>query len=71
MSITIAGYKLIELLYDGTTTCVYRALRESEQTSVIIKTLKSGYPTIEEVSRLRHEYKILQSLEIEGIVKLT
>ncbi|BAZ15772.1 ATP-binding region ATPase domain protein [Calothrix sp. NIES-4071] len=69
MNITIAGYNLIELLYEGTTTCVYRALRESEQTSVIIKTFKSEYPTIEQVSRLRHEYKILQSLEIEGIVK--
>ncbi|MUH01226.1 AAA family ATPase [Scytonema sp. UIC 10036] len=69
MNITIAGYNFIELLYDGTTTCVYRALRESEQTSVIIKTLKSEYPTIEQVSRLRHEYKILHNLEIEGIVK--
>ncbi|MBW4599638.1 MAG: AAA family ATPase [Calothrix sp. FI2-JRJ7] len=69
MNITIAGYNLIELLYDGTTTCVYRALRESDQTSVIIKTLKSEYPSIEQVSRLRHEYKILQTLEIEGIVK--
>lgn len=73
MNITIAGYNLIELLSDGTTTCVYRALRESDQTSVIIKTLKSEYPSIEQVSRLRHEYKILQTLvqtlEIEGIVK--
>ncbi|OKH55528.1 serine/threonine protein kinase [Calothrix sp. HK-06] len=69
MNITIAGYSFIELLYEGTTTYVYRALRESEQASVIIKTFKSEYPTIEQVSRLRHEYKILQSLEIEGIVK--
>jgi len=69
MNISITGYNLIEILYDGTTTCVYRALRESDQTSVIIKTLKSEYPTIEQISRLRHEYQILQSLEIQGIVK--
>ncbi|MBD0361258.1 MAG: serine/threonine-protein kinase PknK, partial [Coleofasciculus sp. C3-bin4] len=69
MSITIAGYNLIETLYEGGTTLVYRALREPEQTSVIIKTLKAEYPTLEELTRLRHEYKILQSVEIEGIVK--
>ncbi|KAB8334525.1 AAA family ATPase [Scytonema tolypothrichoides VB-61278] len=69
MSITISGYTLIEVIYDGATTCVYRALRETEQTSVIIKTLKTEYPTIEQLTRLRHEYKILQALEIEGIIK--
>ncbi|AFZ17084.1 hybrid sensor histidine kinase/response regulator [Allocoleopsis franciscana] len=69
MSITIVGYNLLETLYEGTTTCVYRASRESEQVSVIIKTLKAEYPTLEQLTRLRHEYQILQSLEIEGIVK--
>ena len=69
MNITIAGYNLIELLYESTNTYVYRALRESDQTSVIIKTFKSEYPSIEQVSRFQHEYKILQNLEIEGIVK--
>ncbi|MGH8002633.1 MAG: ATP-binding protein, partial [Brasilonema sp.] len=69
MSITISGYNLIEVIYDGATTCVYRALRETEQTPVIIKTLKAEYPTIEQLTQLRHEYKILQSLEIEGIIK--
>ncbi|MBD2213668.1 AAA family ATPase [Nostoc linckia FACHB-104] len=69
MSITIAGYNLIEVLYDGTTTCVYRAVREPEQTSVIIKTLKAEYPTRQQLTQLRHEYQILQSLNIAGIVK--
>jgi predicted ATPase/tRNA A-37 threonylcarbamoyl transferase component Bud32 len=69
MSITIADYKLIELIYDGTNTYVYRALRESDQTLVIIKTLKAEYPSIEQLTRLRHEYQILKDLEIEGIVK--
>ncbi|ARV62613.1 serine/threonine protein kinase [Nostocales cyanobacterium HT-58-2] len=69
MSITIADYDLIEVIYEGATTCVYRASRKSEQTSVIVKTLKAEYPTVEELTRLRHEYQILQSLEIAGIVK--
>ncbi|MCP6761847.1 MAG: AAA family ATPase [Fischerella sp. CENA71] len=69
MSLSIADYNFIEVLYEDNITCIYRAFRESDQTSVMIKTLKNEYPTIEELARLRHEYKILQSLEIEGIVK--
>ncbi|MBD1842590.1 AAA family ATPase [Cyanobacteria bacterium FACHB-63] len=73
MSITIAGYTLLEVLHEGFTSYVYRAQRASnsnlEPTSVIIKTLKAEYPTIDELARLRHEYQILQDLEIEKVVK--
>ncbi|HEY9614726.1 hybrid sensor histidine kinase/response regulator [Allocoleopsis sp.] len=69
MNLTIANYKIIEVIYEGSTTRVYRALREPEPISVIIKTIKSEYPTIEQIARLRHEYKIMQSLDIEEIVK--
>jgi predicted ATPase/signal transduction histidine kinase/CheY-like chemotaxis protein len=69
MSITIAGYHIVQVLYDGSTTCVYRALRESDKTCAIVKTLKAEYPTLEQLARLQHEYQILQSLDIEGVVK--
>ncbi|MBD1821580.1 AAA family ATPase [Cyanobacteria bacterium FACHB-DQ100] len=73
MSITIAGYTLLEVLHEGAATYVYRAKTVSdsnlEPTSVIIKTLKAEYPTINQLARLRHEYQILQDLEIEEVVK--
>src|ERR671932_1572271 len=69
MSIPLPNYHLTEILYESVNTLVYRAFRESDQAAVIIKTLKAEYPTIEQLTRLRHEYQILQSLEIEGIVK--
>ncbi|HEY9876155.1 MAG TPA: AAA family ATPase [Candidatus Obscuribacterales bacterium] len=69
MSLNIPGYNLLETIYEGVNTLIYRASRDSDSTSVIIKTLKAEYPTIEELTRLRHEYQILQNLEIEGIVK--
>ncbi|MBW4546311.1 MAG: AAA family ATPase [Symplocastrum torsivum CPER-KK1] len=69
MNTVLAGYNVIETIYEGFTTCVYRALKETDFTSVIIKTLKSPCPTLEELTRLRHEYKILQSLNAEGIIK--
>jgi predicted ATPase/signal transduction histidine kinase/DNA-binding NarL/FixJ family response regulator/tRNA A-37 threonylcarbamoyl transferase component Bud32 len=73
MSITIADYNSLEVLYEGVTTCVYRARTASESdpepTSVIIKTLKAEYPTIDQLARLRHEYQILQDLDIREIPK--
>jgi predicted ATPase/signal transduction histidine kinase/DNA-binding response OmpR family regulator/tRNA A-37 threonylcarbamoyl transferase component Bud32 len=69
MSINITNYKLIKIIYDDSTTCLYRALKESDQTLVIIKTIKSEYPTIEQLAQLRHEYEILRDLDIEGVIK--
>ena len=68
MSIAIAGYTPLEIICESTNTIVYRGYRETDQIS-IIKTLKAEYPSIEELTYLKHEYKILQDLEIEGLIK--
>ncbi|MEG4866838.1 MULTISPECIES: trifunctional serine/threonine-protein kinase/ATP-binding protein/sensor histidine kinase [unclassified Microcoleus] len=65
----IKGYQLFQPIYEGLKTVIYQAERSSDNTPVIIKTLRSEYPTLEEIARLRHEYNILQSLKIEGIIK--
>src|ERR687886_974199 len=65
----IAGYTVLDVIYEGTNTVIYRASKEPEHTCVIIKTLKAEYPTIEELTKLRHEFKILQPLDIDGILK--
>jgi len=71
MTTAIAGYNLLEVLYEGSTTCIYRARRPSESdlkpTSAIIKTLKAEYPSIDQLNRLRHEYQILQDLDVTEI----
>lgn len=66
---TLPGYKITEVVQLGVKSIIYRAVRESNQASVIIKTLHSEYPTIEQITRLRHEYKISSNLKIEGIIK--
>ena len=65
----LPGYKITEVIQLGLKSIIYRAVRESDGTPVIIKTLNSEYPTIEEITRLRHEYKISSELNLEGIVK--
>ncbi|MEG4117324.1 AAA family ATPase [Microcoleus sp. N9_B4] len=69
MSITIFGYNLSEAIYESVNTIIYRGTKDIDRTSAIIKTFKTEHPTIEEISRLRHEHKILRHLESEGIVK--
>jgi PAS domain S-box-containing protein len=66
---SLPGYKITEVIQLGVKSIIYRAVRESDRESVIIKILNTEYPTIEEITRLRHEYTISSNLELEGIVK--
>ncbi|BAY13635.1 ATP-binding sensor histidine kinase [Calothrix sp. NIES-2098] len=65
----IAGYRITEKLYSGSKTLVYRAIREQDQKSVIIKLMRSEYPTFTEITQFRNQYNITKNLEIPGIVK--
>ncbi|MEK0179871.1 MAG: GAF domain-containing protein [Oscillatoriales cyanobacterium] len=65
----LSGYKITEVVQLGVKSIIYRAVRESDGALVIIKTLNSDYPTIEEITRLKHEYQISSNLNIEGIIK--
>ncbi|MEH1940345.1 MAG: AAA family ATPase [Nostoc sp.] len=66
----LPGYNFIEALHEGVNTVIYRASKQSDRTLAIVKALKAEYPSLEELTRLRHEYKISQTLvDIEGIVK--
>jgi len=49
MSITIAGYNRIEAIYEGANTPNLSCFQRGRQTSVLIKTLKAEYPTLEEL----------------------
>ncbi|TAF36114.1 MAG: response regulator [Oscillatoriales cyanobacterium] len=67
--ILLTGYQITEQIYSGVNTVIYRGIWEKENLPVIVKTLKSEYPTLEEITRLRHEYKIRKNLiNIEDIV---
>ncbi|MBD1896039.1 protein kinase [Coleofasciculus sp. FACHB-129] len=56
-------------LHEGAKTVIYQGNREAEQTSVSVKAFKAEYPALEEIFRLRHEYKILLPFDIEEVVK--
>ena len=67
--ISIPGYRAVEQLYSGPRTLVYRGFSESDNQPVVIKLLKSEYPTVSELVQFRNQYTIAKNIENSGIVK--
>ncbi|MCW6034880.1 AAA family ATPase [Spirulina subsalsa FACHB-351] len=66
---TLKGYTILELLYLGSRTAVYRGVEDESQTPVVIKVLRREYPSFGELVQLRNQYAIAKNLPIAGIVK--
>lgn len=65
-------YCLIEEIYQGERTLVYRGTpvaQNTEHSSVILKVLRQEYPTFNDLLQFRHQYTITKNLDIAGIVR--
>ena len=67
--LALPGYRDFQQLYDGSRTAVYRGVRVSDTLPVVIKLLKTEYPTLAELMLFRNQYAIAKSLDLPGIVK--
>ena len=65
----ISGYHLLEELYCGSRTLVYRAIREIDQIPVVIKLLNRDYPSFSELLQFRNQYTIANNLHLPGVVE--
>ncbi|MEG4218799.1 AAA family ATPase [Microcoleus sp. Pol14C6] len=65
----ILNYQVIQTIYDGNRTLVYRAVRTNDQQPVVIKLLKNEYPTFSELVQFRNQYTIAKNLCQSGIIK--
>src|SRR4028118_1178553 len=65
----ISGYHLVEQLYCGSRTLVYRAIRETDQFPVVIKLLNRDYPSFSELLQFRNQYTIAKNLRLPGVVE--
>ncbi|MGL5064436.1 MAG: hypothetical protein ACRC62_30990, partial [Microcoleus sp.] len=66
----IPGVAVLALIYESSTSLVYRGRNEQDNQPVIIKIIKEDYPTPEELNRYRREYEITASLSLDGVVKV-
>ncbi|MBD2436308.1 ATP-binding sensor histidine kinase [Nostoc sp. FACHB-110] len=66
---SIPGYNLVQELYNGARTLVYRAIRENDSTPVVIKLLKNAYPSFSELLLFRNQYTIGKNLNSPLIIQ--
>ncbi|MCL1464103.1 trifunctional serine/threonine-protein kinase/ATP-binding protein/sensor histidine kinase [Argonema galeatum] len=63
------GYQIIQQLYAGTRTLVYRGIRTSDQQPVVIKLLRNEYPNFNDLVQFRNQYTIAKNLDFPSIIK--
>ncbi|MUG96514.1 AAA family ATPase [Scytonema sp. UIC 10036] len=67
--IGIPGYHVIKELYNGSRTSVYRANRKTDQKSVVIKLMKTPYPSFSQLIQFRNQFTIAKNLHQPGIIE--
>ncbi|MBI5570570.1 MAG: AAA family ATPase [Desulfomonile tiedjei] len=65
---TLEGYEILDPIYESSRSTVCRARRLADGLGVVLKALARERPLPEEVARRRHEYAILKSLHLDGVV---
>lgn len=68
--VTIAGYKILEKLYESHRSLVYRGQGAHDHRSIVLKLMQSDYPSLEELGRYRLESEILHRFNTDGIPKV-
>ncbi|HLO51193.1 MAG TPA: AAA family ATPase, partial [Kamptonema sp.] len=68
-TIQIKNYQIIAIVYSGSRTLVYRAIRLSDRLPVVIKLLKNEYPSFSELVQFRNQYTIAKNLNSPLIVQ--
>ena len=66
----IIGYSLSEQIYSSSRTLIYRAQREQDQQSVIIKLPRYPYPNFSELAQYRNAYTLIKNLNLPGVVRM-
>jgi PAS domain S-box-containing protein len=66
--IALPGIAIQDKIYESSNSLVYRGIRD-DGVGLVVKMLKFDYPSPQELTRYRQEYKIIRSLTVEGVVK--
>ncbi|UBF25955.1 AAA family ATPase [Kovacikia minuta CCNUW1] len=65
----LAGYQILDQIYAGTRTLIYRARRSSDQQPVIIKLLQNEHPSFTELAQFRNQYTIAKNLDLPEVIQ--
>ncbi|MBD2108621.1 EAL domain-containing protein [Nodosilinea sp. FACHB-13] len=67
--IELPGYRLLDQLYVGVKSLVYRGRCLADGQMVVIKVLRSERPTPDELMQFRHQFAIARSLHTPNVVR--
>jgi histidine kinase len=67
--VKVAGYQLTKRLHESARAAVYGGRRESDGRPVILKVLQDDSLTAQNIASYQHEWRILQRLEGEGVIR--
>ncbi|NES96017.1 MAG: serine/threonine protein kinase, partial [Desertifilum sp. SIO1I2] len=68
-TVEVPNYQILEAIYLGVRTLVYRAIRTRDRLPVVIKLLKTEYPSFSELVQFRNQYTIAKNIHQPGIIQ--
>ncbi|MEG4989476.1 AAA family ATPase [Microcoleus sp. BR0-C5] len=66
----LSQYQIHSTLHEGIETIIYRGKIPTHQDTTVLKILNAEYPTLDAITRIKHEYRIRQHLDHPGLVKV-
>jgi serine/threonine protein kinase len=67
--LAISGFSISSKIHESYNSLVYRGIRQQDNRPVVIKILKSAYPTPQSLSRYKQEFEITHKLQLAGVIK--
>lgn len=66
----VLEYTVDQEVFESETSLVYRAHKEGDRRSVILKVMRQAYPTPAQIARFRCEFELIRSLQgVSGVVQ--
>jgi len=66
----LAAFRILEKIYEGRETIVYKGASREDGKPVVIKVPAADYPGPGELARLKHEFQLASSLDMDGVTRV-
>ncbi|MFD2368812.1 AAA family ATPase [Brevibacillus sp. GCM10020057] len=65
--LSVPGYRNVEFVSNHVNSGIYRGIRSVDNLPVIIRTAQKGIPRSDSIWKLKHEYRLLESIRSEAV----
>ncbi|MEI6445630.1 MAG: AAA family ATPase [Nostocales cyanobacterium ELA583] len=68
--VNLIGYQIGKEIFSSSEILLYQGTRQEDKLAVVIKILRSEYPSFQKLVQFRNEYIIGKNLNIQGVIKI-